>query len=270
MKWCLYILSVCCCFAQLPGGMRSPGTLGQYYRPLSSNEIFALGPIMWLMADVGVYNDDGTTLAANGDSVQRWADVSGNGNNANQQTAAKKPTFYNPYINGTAAIHFGGNDSLTNILAGGKKGPIKFIFALVYPTNVSSGQIISSMDSSSSFQIYLSSGTYTLSTVLAGALGFGLAKANGTALLELYCATNYPETNYVGTRAWYNERFKIQRGSTGDSTTGFRIGESPGGGALFYGGGIIEIILFTRTLPEDYRKGVELYLKKKWNVMYEK
>ncbi|MDI1354869.1 MAG: T9SS type A sorting domain-containing protein [bacterium] len=67
----------------------------------------------WLKADASVYNNAGTTLAASGDMVQQWNDVSGVGNNAVQATAANRPRYITNVINGFPALRFLGNYYIT-------------------------------------------------------------------------------------------------------------------------------------------------------------
>ncbi|HAO46726.1 MAG TPA: LamG domain-containing protein [Ferruginibacter sp.] len=69
-------------------------------------QIPSSGNILWLKADAGVYNNAGTTLAANGQTVQQWNDQSGNNNHASQATAALKPTFVTNVLNGLPVVRF--------------------------------------------------------------------------------------------------------------------------------------------------------------------
>ena len=61
---------------------------------------------LWLKADSLSLNDN--------DAVGSWTDSSGNGNTANQGTAANKPTFKSSIINGKPVVRFDGtSDFLT-------------------------------------------------------------------------------------------------------------------------------------------------------------
>lgn len=66
---------------------------------------------LWLKADAGVYNDAGSTLATDGQTVQQWNDQSGLGNNATQATSGNRPTFQTNEINTTLpVVRFDGTD----------------------------------------------------------------------------------------------------------------------------------------------------------------
>src|ERR1051325_2206475 len=60
--------------------------------------------VLWLKADTQVYNNAGTTLATNGQTVQQWNDQSGNGYNVSQATSGNRPTFVTAAINSLPAV----------------------------------------------------------------------------------------------------------------------------------------------------------------------
>lgn len=62
--------------------------------------------VLWLKADAEAYNDAGTTLATDGQTVLQWNDQSGNGNNASESTPADRPFFETNEINGLPALRF--------------------------------------------------------------------------------------------------------------------------------------------------------------------
>ncbi len=61
---------------------------------------------LWLKADAGVYNDAGSTLATNGQTVRQWQDQSGNARHANQVTSAARPTYVTAVKNGLPILRF--------------------------------------------------------------------------------------------------------------------------------------------------------------------
>lgn len=67
----------------------------------------------WVKADVGVYNNAGTTLASNGNFVQQWNDQSGQANHATQTTAGRKPVYVTNAANGQPALRFLGTSFVT-------------------------------------------------------------------------------------------------------------------------------------------------------------
>ena len=60
---------------------------------------------IWLTGEE-VYSDAGTTLAADGDNVQQWNDLSGNSNNAIQTNVTYQPVFNSTVFNGFPALAF--------------------------------------------------------------------------------------------------------------------------------------------------------------------
>jgi hypothetical protein len=60
----------------------------------------------YVKVDSGVYSDSGSTPAADGQDVQQWNDLSGNGQNATAPSSARRPTLHSNQINGRAALTF--------------------------------------------------------------------------------------------------------------------------------------------------------------------
>jgi hypothetical protein len=66
--------------------------------------------VLWLKADAEVYNDAGTTLATDGETVQQWNDQSGSSHNVSQATSGSRPTFKTGVgPNGLDAVRFDGS-----------------------------------------------------------------------------------------------------------------------------------------------------------------
>ena len=61
-----------------------------------------------LDASVGVYNDAGTTLATDGQTVQEWHDQSGNTNNGTQTTSTLQPELDTSLYGGAGGLIFSG------------------------------------------------------------------------------------------------------------------------------------------------------------------
>lgn len=62
--------------------------------------------VLWLDALQGVYNDAGSTLATNGQTVQQWNDQSGKGHNVSQATSGNRPSFITGTQNGLPIVEF--------------------------------------------------------------------------------------------------------------------------------------------------------------------
>lgn len=56
--------------------------------------------------DAGVFNDAGSTPAADADLVYQWNDQSGNGNHLTQPTSTKRPTYKTAIRNGLPIVRF--------------------------------------------------------------------------------------------------------------------------------------------------------------------
>lgn len=63
-------------------------------------------------ADTGAYNDGGTTLATDGQTVQQHNDQSGNSLHATQTSGTLKPVYIASSVGGRAAIRFDGSNDL--------------------------------------------------------------------------------------------------------------------------------------------------------------
>lgn len=57
------------------------------------SQIPSSGNMLWLKAGQGVYNDNGSTLASIGNTVQVWADQSGQGNDFIQPNTGQRPEY---------------------------------------------------------------------------------------------------------------------------------------------------------------------------------
>lgn len=87
----------------LPATRLAPATLVSAQKTFKPTQI--PGCQLWLPADR-------ITGLNNGDPVTTWKDESGNGRNATQDTAAKKPTYKRGIINGLPVVRFDGVDDV--------------------------------------------------------------------------------------------------------------------------------------------------------------
>jgi hypothetical protein len=68
------------------------------------------------MADKQVYNDAGTTLATNTQTVQQWNDQSGSGQNLSQATSGSRPQFLTGQQNGLPGVKLAGAKGIAGAL----------------------------------------------------------------------------------------------------------------------------------------------------------
>lgn len=72
---------------------------------------------MWLRSDSGVYIDSTSTLATNGNRVNRWEDISGHGNHVtNYASALHTPYYFTNQLDGYPGIFFTGSNILSSFL----------------------------------------------------------------------------------------------------------------------------------------------------------
>lgn len=64
------------------------------------------GLMAWYVADDGAYNDAGSTLATDGQTVQEWHDQSGNNYHLSQSNSTNRPIFSATGYNGGPGIEF--------------------------------------------------------------------------------------------------------------------------------------------------------------------
>ncbi|CAG5076305.1 LamG-like jellyroll fold domain-containing protein [Parvicella tangerina] len=66
---------------------------------------------LWLVTEGNAYTDAGTSLGTDGNSIQQWNDISGNGNHATQTNASLQPTLSTNKANGFSSLVFEGSSS---------------------------------------------------------------------------------------------------------------------------------------------------------------
>ncbi len=72
-----------------------------------------LKPVLWLLADRGLYQDSGgtTPAMADGDPIGLWQDQSGHGNHVTQTTSADRPALKRAIQNGQNVVRFDGTST---------------------------------------------------------------------------------------------------------------------------------------------------------------
>lgn len=90
--------------------------------------------ILWLKADVGVREGDGTAAEVN-DGVGEWRDNSPNDNDAENAVAVRRPIYRTNIINGNPALEFNGTKFLDTEDISGIGDDESFIIFLVFKQN---------------------------------------------------------------------------------------------------------------------------------------
>ena len=101
-------------------GISIPGTSGLVQAAFSPLD---LSPVLWLDAS------DTSTITEVGGAVSQWDDLSGNGNDVTQGTAANQPTSGTRTINSLNVIDFDGSDVLKNVDFAATNTTVTFVVA---------------------------------------------------------------------------------------------------------------------------------------------
>lgn len=262
MKFFAFILICASAFGQAFGtfGLNNPATVMALQEELQPGQISGL--LIWVMGNTNVYVDNGTTPCSDGNSVQLWKDQSGNGNDLKQLTGPNQPKFRAAAINGLPAVDIGvsATASITNRTAINITIPLT-IFMVIYPTNGTS-------------------------------VGYALRTGNpvvefatGTGLLRLGTTGGSMESPIQG-KQWHQVTMSL--GTANENTIlfprsrgyvfGKKIGEVNGNNTVYdftrigdyvttpMDGMVAEFAVFNRRLRDFEMRGVELYLKKKYNL----
>lgn len=263
-KFALFFTMTCCAvvFAQTgPAGVGS-----------STNNV------LWLKADAGVYNNAGTTLAANGDNVQQWNDNSGNADHASQGTAANRPNYVTNSINGNPVIRYtaANND-------------------LLMATTVGTGNAASVWAVAS----YSSLPSPNPGILVAAPAGSGTSVAPGNKSIGMWVS------NAAGTRVWgrgiqsdnttrdisqvttlnVNTRYIINNMYNGSSSINQYVNNAAAGNVAYNGtlkswaevtigrqgtetwnGDIAEVIMYNTFLNDAQKNIIDNYLSAKYNL----
>ena len=208
----------------------------------------------WLKADAGAYNDAGSTLATDGQTVQQWNDQSGLGNNATQATSGSRPTFQTNEINTSLpVIRFDGSDDwmqVPSFTIGALAVVHKYRTSGNYPNykapfndrTIADGRVF-----------LLESGTTGIRT-----------NAN-TAMRERHFR-NGTKTNNLAPIDSYQISFGSWPGASNIVTDAFDVGRDDQNNARAWDGDIVEIIAYDRGLSPANRKRIQNYLGTKYGI----
>jgi hypothetical protein len=96
--------------SSVPNGVTNGTAANILFNDNSSilNSLPTCDPVLWLKADAGAYTNAGTTLAADGQSVQQWNDQSDNAYHCSQADASKRPIWQAHAFYGKPALWFDG------------------------------------------------------------------------------------------------------------------------------------------------------------------
>lgn len=218
---------------------------------------FGVGPVMdglvlWLDASQIVGLNDG-------DPVSTWPDSSGNGNDATQATASKKPTYETGVQNGLPVVRLDGvDDFLRTASFTAIPQPLTY-FVVLNSVNGNSGQVVFDGVVSSprcllgifpinTWDMYSNGADTVAGVVSSGSFNLLTALFSGSSS-TLTINSGIPVTVNPGTD-----------GTTGVSV-GVRFSDTQN-----WGGDVGELLFYNRALSTAEREANEAYLRNKWGT----
>ncbi len=260
------------------GGNRFTGAIDDvrlYSRALSEAEVAALaaaspvpqaGLALWLRGDAGVQLEE--------DLVARWEDQSGNGRHA-ESPAGGRPAFMKDAASGQSGLHFDGkNDHLTFTLpVNGLSGMTIFLASAC--TQDRDGGAKSKAENAALYWEETSPwGTVYVNPFQSRVQWrFGTtqrdnwptfvrpASIGAEATITTARKDGATDSLWVDGQPVMSQTGKLARiAGCKDAAS---IGRGPDG-RTFFAGGIAEILVYTRALPDDERQAVEQYLRAKY------
>lgn len=229
------------------------------------------GLAVWLKADAGVFNDAGSTPAADTDTVQQWNDQSGNGNHATQATSGKRPTYRTGIKNSLPVIRFAGAHCLQ--IAALAQTTFTLLFAF---RNTAANAVLieqsATVGSNDGFLVFSASGG--ASQVKKGGVLSSRNYATGWGETGQYWVTGQ---HYGGSHATH---FRIETGGgigigatatgnepgTGSTSDVINIGSRNDAASAFMTGDMLEILLYTPAVSVQNMRGLVQYLQRKWDL----
>ncbi len=286
------VLSLLRIGTSISGASRFTGKIDDvrvYDRALSLAEIrelsgFSPGQIdnntLWLDAGRGVFNNAGTALATNTQSVQQWNDVSvtngtSNAKNVSQATSGQRPSWQSNVINGQPVLRLDGVDDqleLASLLGSDMFAADEANFFVVQRQSATK-------DLNATFYWSASaSNRVVLHLSQSDSLVFDFPSTGGTGRLTVAQPTGWDDAFHI-TEAFRATTQAVElkvdstlvgsgtrSGTLGTgSTTTLYIGASSGGSYNFQGD-IAEIMVYKRGLTSSEREKITCYLSKKYAI----
>lgn len=207
---------------------------------------------LWLKADA-------ITGLSDGDAVTTWSDSSGQGNNAGQGTASKKPTYKTAIKNGLAIVRFDGTDDFLRTSSGVTLSQPNTIFAVVYTND--------------------KAGDYTIIDDRVGATRNTIFQASSSGYYSMYAGAFMPSATDASA-TWSILTCTFNGASSAMRRNGATIvSGNPGTNALvlatiganyidtaLFNGDHAEILVYNALLSAGEISQVESYLNDKWAV----
>ena len=202
---------------------------------------------LWLKADA-------ITGLVDNDPVGTWPDVSGNGNDAIQLTAAQKPLYKIAILNGYPVVRFDGVDDFCQAAGLGTIVQPLTIVMVVLTTSTATNKTPFDSIATTACTVYFN-------TTMRLNAGLEFTVAGDTSWHVVSAVIN-------GTTSALVKDGVVTSGNAGTNslTTGLRLGVSRLGSATFLPGDIAEVCLYIRALADSDRRRLESYLGSKYGI----
>lgn len=214
------------------------------------------GMALWLKAD--------SLSLSNGASIARWADSSGNGNDATQATTASQPTFITNVQNGLPVVRFdGSSDYFNSPLA--LSGDNLCIFIVCKGSNL---QSLVRWQNAGGFLVYpYSTAPYKAINSNDGFInGPNAGLSNNVWQMGVF----HYYRNTAGGFATYRDGVAVETRNAANSAlpsiASLTIGNVLVGDAEYFMGDAAEIIIYESAQTTMKKQQTEAYIKNKWGT----
>ena len=245
------------------------GEVITYERPLKSAERARIDCMLakkWAVfpqngLDLWLDADDASTITESSGKVSSWADKSGNGNDATQATASKKPTTGSDTLNGKNVLTFDGGDTL-GFSSFAQSSPQTIFMVYQNPVTTANESLLNRVYSNNGPALYdRLSGNNGISIIWDGTGGtLNTSSGANTNPKLAYWAWN-------GANEYVGQNGAITSFSYGKSNVDWwnYLG-SYNNSSYYFSGTMAEVLIYDRYLSEGERKIVECYLAGKWSA----
>ena len=231
------------------GGLTGTGTITVNVTDVFEPSDIA-GLLAWLEASSGTFQDIGGTIPAlAGNTVARWNDRSGNGNNFTQGTATARPTVAT--VSSKTVINFATNDLLVRSTITGQNQPVTIYIMGKQGVATANEYILDGFDNTNRYALYVFS-----TTVLQMFAGTGLNSSAVYNNNEHILTANYNGASSL----LFQDNVQVASGSAGaQNAPGLTLG-ARNGGSNFWNGYIKALLVYSGSHNVTQRTQVYNYL----------
>lgn len=233
----------------------------------------------WMQANAGVYSDNGTTLAVDGNGVQQWNDQSAIANHARQATAGNKPIYKTSILNGNPVLRFASDQFIDALAAPGIAPTDNAQYFIVFKQNsyVAGGPV----DGAGTYIVDRTTATNNLySFKIANTDKFYFQKRNDvggsltgpvsvtSAALGTFQMVSYYRAVGASYGIYIDGRLDVTAGGDAENITGptIRLGRHATNVNGGLNGDMAEVIVYNNVLSATDRLKVLTYLAVKYGI----